>query len=326
MAFVNKAVGNGSDIEWDKMNQHIIDVVGTQNKAKSVVGIISGIYDLGIQAQEDAKMEWNGTPEQEAAAIEDKPATYFKDEMDYQTKTMKRYKKWPQKSVQSVALSVDFPQYMVDKAQFFTGESNPAPLRLLLNGEFTPKGGKEKGLGRVYGLSWTKLASDEWSLKQNSMPYKLGVITDVINDSFPFTPEDIPKLLGKAAQFEIKVSVHDGFLREKIKLQGVIPEGLPVPELDPKYLHTFEFDVENSPETIKQMRVSVLNTVKKATNYQGNTVQQQIEGASGASNAGTAANTAQSEDTPQGAAQKAPVDAPMASQDFEEGFNEDNPF
>ena len=338
MAFVNTntAGGSGSDVDWDGMNAHVVEVVGTQNKKKSVVGIISGIYELGIQAQEDAKMEWNGTPAQEAAELEKAKAngqsTYFEDMHDYQSNSMKRFKRWKNKAVPSVAFTVDFPQYMVDKGKFF-GESNPSPLRMIMNGEFTPKGSKEKGLGRIYGMGWTKLKTDEWSLKPNSIPYKLGVYTDVINDTFPFMPEDIPKLLGKACQFEIQLHVVDGFLREKIKLQGVIPEGLPIPELDPKYLHTVEFDVQNDPEAIKQLRVSVINTIKKAQNYEGNAIQAQIEANAKPTHSSSEASSG---GVANGSEQKAPVAPPKLAESTPtaadsdmgnlEGWDSDIPF
>lgn len=284
MAFKSNNRGTGgSDVDWNAMNAHVIEVVGTAKKAKSVVGVISGIYELGIQRQEDAKMEWQGTPEQEAKAIEEKPLTYFEDGICPKTGKEKRYKRWPQKSVRSIAIAVDFPQFMVDKGQFF-GESNPAPLRLLLNGEFTPKGSKVKGLGRVYGLNYTKIDTargSEWTLKLNSLPYRMAVDTDLIEQGQPFVTEDLPDLVGKAVQFQIRVYEKNGFLQEDIKYQGVIPDGLPIPELDEKYLHAFEFDVPDQEEVIKQLRVSVINTIKQAENYEGNVIQAQIENARG---------------------------------------------
>ena len=56
-------------VDWDARARHIVDAVGTQKKAKAMIGIISGIIDLGMQVQEDAKMEFKGDAADEAAEL-----------------------------------------------------------------------------------------------------------------------------------------------------------------------------------------------------------------------------------------------------------------
>lgn len=277
MAFANNAPQGNSNIDWDAMNNEIVNIVGTQNKKKSVVGIISGVIDLGIQKQEDAEVEFLGTPEEEAKIISEKPNTYFKTGTIYKNgkQVSARLKCWPVKAAQAFAFTVDFPQFIVDKSKYLTGESNPAPLRLVLNGEFN------KTLARVYPLSWEMLPSKQFSMKRNSLPYKLAVATDLVIDGQEFLPQNLPQLVGRAAQFEIQVYLQEvgdrKYLHEKIKFSGVIPEGLPIPSIDKSHLYTVEFGVENDPVAIKNLRESIVNTIKQANNYEGDIIQKQID-------------------------------------------------
>lgn len=311
MAFKSQPQGE-SNVDWDAMNQHVVDAAGTQKKKKSLVGVISSIIDLGTQPQEDAKVEFTGSPAEEvkilAEAKEKGQTTYFETLMDYGSKppAEKRYKRWKQKAQPAMAITVDFPQIMVDKAKFFKeGESDPRPLRLILNGEFNPKGSKEKILGRTYALSWTKFDCGTWSLKKNSMPYKLAVAMDVIEDGSPLVPEQIPQLLGKAALFEIQVSINEQgdrkFMNEKIKYASTLPEGMPVPELDEKYQSLVQFGEENDPEALKQLRVSVKNTMKLATEWETDVIKTQLEALKPTQNESSSSG----DSNPQGTAEKA---------------------
>ena len=81
--FQHSTTGNGGgerkQVDWDALNAEIISVVGTQKKAKSVVGYVSGIVALGKQPQPDAEVEFTGDEEAERLEIAKNPKTYFKD-------------------------------------------------------------------------------------------------------------------------------------------------------------------------------------------------------------------------------------------------------
>ena len=281
MAFDSQPTNTESNVDWDALNKHVVDTAKTQDKPRSLVGIISGVIDLGEQKLPDAEMEFTGTAEQEQEEITKNSNTYFKDGEIVKggQKVKARLKCWPQKNAQCLAFTVDFPQIMVNKGEYLGIEgSQPAPLRFILNGEFFNNG--EIGLGRDYPIKWEKL-DDGWSLKRNSIPYKLASASELIVDGKPFLPENLPDLVGRAAQFQIQVKINEkGYLQEKIKFSGVVPEGLPIPEIDPSCLYTVEFDKENDPVAVKQLRKSIVNTIKKAVNYPGNVIQAQIEGTS----------------------------------------------
>lgn len=267
----HKTDGKKSDVDWDKLNSHVIEAAGTASRSRSIPGVISGIYDLGEQEREDYREEWNGNAEAEASLIEKDPSIYFGDDEG------KRWKYKPLKPCQAIAIAVDFPQVIVDKGQFF-GDSSPAPLRLILNGEFFTNG--EKVVARGYSLSESK-HDQGWGFAKNSVLHKLADACGLLRNGI-FTKERIGELIGAVAQFEFRVFMKPGkdgksYFTETIKLAGIVPEGVSHPVLDDKYLHLINVWGENDPELVKQMRVSIKNTIKKANNYEGSDIQKLFE-------------------------------------------------
>jgi hypothetical protein len=263
-------------VDWDALNQHVVEVSGTAKKSRSIPGVISGLYDLGNQKLEDAEKAFTGTAADEAAEIEKFPATYFKDGIDRETGKQARLKCWPQKPVQQIAFSIDFPQVLVDKGQFF-GNSKPLPLRMLLNYEFTVPGTKEKIVARPYNLRDAKhdLGNGKavWALAKNNGLHKLAAAAELLDDNGLFNKERAAELIGKVVQFEFRVWMKPAktgdktFFTEEIKLVGMVPEGVAIPEVPEGLLHCVNLHGENDPEAVKQMRVSVKNTMKRALNY-----------------------------------------------------------
>lgn len=274
-------------VDWNALNEHVVEAAGTAKKARSVPGVISGIYDLGEQNLEDAKVVFTGTAEDEAAEIAARPGTYFEDGLDDKGKPA-RLKRWPQKPVQQVAVTIDFPQIMVDKGQFF-GKSDPKPLRMLLNGEFTLPGEKLKVVAKPYNIRETKYDAEKtWAFAKNNTLHKLADAVGILDDNGLFKKERIGELLGKVAQFQFQVwmkpgnkKAHDGsvmtFFTEDIKLVGMVPEGVPLPEVPEGILHGVNLYGENDPAAVKQLRVAVKNTIKRANNYEGSDLQKFFE-------------------------------------------------
>jgi hypothetical protein len=328
--FGNNTSGGNTErkqVDWDALNKEVIDVVGTQKKAKSVVGYISGVVALGKQPQPDAEVVFVGTEEDERKAIAEKPQTYFKNGTDDKGNEV-RLKCWPQRPVDCVAVTVDFPQYMVDKQKYFGDESKPLPLRLLMNGEFVFKGQpySECGLGKLYKLNVRKNKDDKWSLVPNNKLYQMAVAVGVIEDGEPFLPNDVGNLIGKAALFEIRVYLkNDKYFTEEISLAGMIPEGLPVPEYDGSTLYGVYFNAQNDPECLKQLRVSIRNQMKKAEDYEGSVVQKELDSIFGNRNASEDKQEAVQGDKPAESVKakakqtKAPVEPPI-------DFDTDIPF
>jgi hypothetical protein len=263
------------EVKWDDLNAHVIEAAGTANKARSIPGVISGIYDLGEQNREDGEKVFTGDAAAEAKIKADKPLTYFKDGVDEKGNKV-RLECWPQKAVQQVAIAVDFPQVIVDKGQFF-GTSNPLPLRMLLNGEFSLSDGI-KIVGRPYSISETKhdIGNNKhvWAFAKNNGLHKLADATEILDSNGLFTKNRIGELLGKVALFQFRVYMKPSkkdpsksYFTEEIKLSGVIPEGISAPEIPEGILHGVNVWGPSDPEAVKQLRLCVKNTIKRALNY-----------------------------------------------------------
>lgn len=309
--------GERKQVDWDALNAHVIEAAGTATKARSIPGVISGIYDLGEQNLPDAEKPFVGTAEDEAKAIAEKPATYFKDGFDDKG-TPCRLKCWPQKPVQQVAIAVDFPQVMVDKGQFF-GNSNPQPLRMLLNGEFTLPSDKTRVVGRPYNIRETKHDDGTWAFAKNNGLHKLAAACEILDAKGYFKKERIGELLGKVAQFQFRVWMKTGknggeFFTEDVSLVGLVPEGINIPAIPEGILHGVNLYADNAPEAVKQLRLAVKNTMKRANNFEGSKLQAELAALEG----GQAQQPQADKPAVQGIAPKTP--------DAGDDFDDDAPF
>ncbi len=270
-------------VDWDARAKYLVDAVGTQKKAKAMIGIVSGVIDLGLQVQEDAKMLVTGMSDaDQAAELAKNPDQYFEVLPDDKG-VDQLYKRWKVKPCQQVAFTVDFPSIMINQSQFFgedTGESHP--LRMLMNGEFYMKD-VGKVVGKPYNIKEVKQDDGSWGFKNNTQIYKLANATDVLTEQGHFKPNMIGELLGKAALFEVQVFTKESggkhYLNEKIKLSGQVPDMMVpmIPELAPEYIYGVNFKGQQNPEVIKNLRQSVINTMKLAQNFEGSDIAKALE-------------------------------------------------
>ena len=280
MAFnVTASTHSSSDqpkVDYEKMNQYLVDTAGLQTK-EVLAGYISGIVDLGEQEQEDAEVVFNGDANDESAILEKFPNNYFKDGIDEETKKPVRLKCWPQKPIQSVAVAVDFPDIIIDKGQFY-GESNPQPLRMWLGGQFFIQ-----NVGMVVGRP-TPLKENtslgKWSFDKKHLFHKMAVACKLIKSDEIFKPQDIDQLLGKAFQFETQIYFKESkgkkYLTEYIKFNGGLGRGQSIPEIvNPPFV--VQFTEKNDEEALGQLRWHIINTIKRAKNYEGSEIQKQLE-------------------------------------------------
>lgn len=287
MAFMTSgnAQTSGSDqtprrqVDYKAMNQHVIDAANTQAKPRSLPGTITGIYDLGLQELQDAAIqitdaEWlkrvapfdgdvTGADAQRIIADskrEDARFEMFEGNMCF------RYK---QKPVQQIAIAADFPQIMVDKGQFITGESKPMPLRLILNGEFNRLVQRPYNL-RSMNHNQGKPGAAKWALAKNNGIHKLAEAAGLLDADGLFKAERIDELLGKTVQFQIQVFNNSkGFYTERINLAGMVPEGLPIPELpaDVTLALVQMWDTNLDKNAALEARASIKNHQRKALNF-----------------------------------------------------------
>lgn len=271
--------GDRIQVDYPAMNKEIVEKVAAE-QPEVLTGVISGIIDAGIQPQPDAQYEFEGTAEDEAEEINKDPSVYFKTLPDYRDGgKMKRFKLKPVKPAQSVILTIDFPDVLVDKAKYFgVKDSVEAPYRMILGGEFTPSGGKTIA-AKPLALTIRKneKTNNQWSFPFNHTLYKMAVAAKLVKQGEPFLPQDIDKLLGQSMQFKIQVFLKDDkYLVEKCSFASALGRGQTAPELDPSLLSLVQFTVENDESAIKQLRASVKNTIRRAENFEGSVIQKQI--------------------------------------------------
>ena len=305
-----------NNVDFDKLNEYVVETAGLQDR-ETLIGYVAAIVDLGTQEQPDAENVFVGSEEDERKAIAEKPMTYFKDGFDPETKKPVRLKCWPQKPVQCVAVAVDFADILVDKGQFF-GESKPLPLRLWLGGQFYIEN-TGMVIGRPTPLKVNKKLGD-WSLDQKNLFYKMAVAAKQIKPGEVYKPQRISELLGKAFQFEAQVFFKESkgkkYYTEYIKFVSGLGRGQVEPELLTKPL-MIQFNKENEADAVKDLRAHVVNTIKRASNYEGSVIKSQIESIRGVQ--------APKEDKPtqQDEAPKTKDKSP--AQDFD-SFDDDIPF
>lgn len=317
-----------SDVDFDALNRYVVETAELQSR-ETVTGVISMIVDLGEQDLPDAEVTFTGTPEEEAEIKSTSPDTYFKDGFDGETKKPVRLKCWPQKPQQCVAFAVDFPDIVVDKGKFF-GDSKPLPLRLWLGGQFyVPTKGMV--IGRPTPLKYTNLDKTRktkvWSLAQNSLPYKMAVAAKLVEAGQAFLPERVDELLGKAFQFTAQVYMKPGnggkeYYTEYVNFAAALGRGMKTPVL-PFEPMMIQFNADNDPKAIQEVRNHVVNTIKGANNYEGSKIKAQIEAIRGQK----PAEEAPKEDAPvapRGKGTKAKA-APTPAPDFD-NFDDDIPF
>lgn len=280
----NEGSSNKSTVDWAAMNQYVVDTCKLQ-KPKTIVGVVAGIVDLGKQEQPDAEYPFVGSAGDEAAAIAEKPDTYFKDGIDQTTKKKVRLKCWPVKPVQCVAVAVDFPRITLDKGQFFGDDSGEQkPLRMWLGDTFWIDG-VGSIVARPTPLKKTNLEKDrnktaKWSLSQLHLFYKMAVAAEMIEPGDVFEPTRIDELIGKAFQFQVQIYMREGkdgkeYMTEKIKFVGGLGDGQTVPD-NPNEPFMIMFNRVNSEAALKNLRVHVINTIKRAENYNGSAIQNQL--------------------------------------------------
>ena len=272
--------GDGKKIEWDALNNYIVETCGLQD-GDTLVGYISALYDLGIQTPADSEYVFTGTQEDEAAEIAKNPSVYFKDGLD-DNKSPARLKCAPSKPFQHVTFAVDFPEIMLDKGKFFGDDGGAKPLRLYLGGDFWM--GKEIGKVVQNPLSMKNTTkTGAWSFDSKATIYKMAVGAKLIKDGEPFESKRIGELLGKSLQWKVKIDLTESkgkfYLNQKIGYAAGLGRGQQ--SIDPVMeLVYVGFNKDNDAQAVNEIPSHIVNTMKRASNFEGSKLQQQLVGKS----------------------------------------------
>jgi len=277
------STGDSPKVDYNALNKYVAETANLQNK-EVLIGYISSIIDLGLQPQEDGKVVWTGSAEDEAAAITEEAEkygqsnSYFEDGIDPKTKNPTRYKRWPKKPAQAVAFAVDFPDIILDKGQFY-GESKPLPLRMYLGGEYWDSNARQHVMQRPFFLEMKK-EQGVWSFAKNSTIYKMATAAKIVAGDGSFVKQNIDELLGKRLQFQVEIKTNESggktYLNEYIAFASGLGRGMK--ELDVVTpLSIVQFNQENTEESLVNIRNHVTNTMRRATNWEGSKVKDQLE-------------------------------------------------
>lgn len=275
-ASTKSETSNAPKIDYNALNEYLVETAGLQDP-ETVVGYVSMLVDLGNQEQTDAEIPFTGSEQDEAAELKKKVNSYFKDGINEQTKKPQRLFCYPQPPKQAVAIAVDFPDIIVDKGQFF-GDSNPLPLRMWLSGTFFM--GAEIGMviaRPTFLKENTKIGS--WSLDQRNVLYQMAVSANLVKPGEPFTAPQIDQILGTSHQFSAQISFTENkgkrYLNERLKFVGKLGRGQSAPELLTTP-HMVQLDDDNDVEAVRFLPNFVVNTIKRANNFEGSKLQEQL--------------------------------------------------
>lgn len=315
-------------VDWDAMNEMVF-LRTTAGKVKSIPGYITGLYSLGTQAREDAEEEAN-------------PSKTYPEGATFFDKGGKSFVRFPRRPVPTVAIAVDIPSWLVDYGPFFGNESNPTPYRALLNNswaQYDETLGKKVQVITGYPLTEIKHDSGRWAFAKNSTLHKLAEACDLLDAEGYFTKDRVGELLGRSIQLQVQVSLNpskDGtrkYLSEKVKIAGVVPEGLVFPELDESLIHGLNFFGDNDPEMVKKIRKVVKDTVKRAIDYDQSDIKKVLEAieSEAPKTASTPAPSRPATPEPEPATPRpkpaaSPKPAPVAVASWEDEESDDSPF
>ena len=146
----------------------------------------------------------------------------------------------------------------------------------------------------------------------------MAVASKIIETGEAFLPQDIDKLLGKTLQFKAQVFFNKGkdgkqYYTEKVSFAAGLARGQTERQVDKTYL--IQFNKENDPQALKELRAHVINTIEQATNYEGSVIQKQLaELRGGASNGETTSVSNTSTPKQQAVKQPIPTTVPEESE------------
>lgn len=286
--------GGGDDLreKFEAMNKHVVETCGL-DKPKTLIGIVSGIADLGSQPLPDGEYALQGEDlnlsieELKVKYAEDmeNKGVYFADGYNGVTKQKELMKKVPRDPFQCVALSIDFPTKMVNKGQFFGDDTaTENPLRVWYGGKFWD--GENMVIQNLTPLKVTKIddSDKEWSLNPKSILHKMAVASELVEDvKTPFPPSRIDELLGKAFLFSVQVTFEAGkgknadkrYYKEKVTFTGALMDGQEAPAI-PKTNLIMMKSTENNADAVKEIPAHIRNTMARAKEFEGSALQQAI--------------------------------------------------
>ena len=360
--------GGGSNIDYDAINDYTESELGGVGKHQRI-GIIQAIIDVGIQDQDKQFIpndhkdydnhSWRLEKWEDSGIEKDPTASIIT-------------RKWKGKDVEGIeytpppvaqmAISVDFPENMLDLGQFYGKDAGEQirPFREIIGRNGWVAKGKPRNIVakpftlREVNVNRTKKdAAPLYAFGTTSMMHQLAQYCEVLNEDGYFHIKDLPKLIGKACMFELEV-VYNRWEKEgkefkrletNIKPSNVLgPRDKPyyeseiLPTYDTSMLAAITFKGASSDKALKEINGTLVNTMKLSNNFEGSVLEGKLKevnprvmgiggNSSGGDDTPTNVNVPKPEPKPEPKPQQAP--APQAAPQFNEppmDFDDDIPF
>lgn len=195
----------------------------------------------------------------------------------------------PNKDADSFALVVDFPDYMVDKGQFFGDKKagDKKPLRLVYGGTEWSKADKKMYIGKLMRYkNKPQGAAKEWGYAKTNPIHKMAAAAGLLSDNGLFSRDRVLELIGENMSFTVTINrSNTGYYNEKITAPAKVAKGMPDCRLIPgtedlregfeDSLFYISFNPEkdggspNDDTALTEMRSELRNTIMRAQEYKG---------------------------------------------------------
>lgn len=285
-----ESTGGDNDFDLDKYlakNLEVIELLETQNNSEVLTGVVSGYIALGKQPRPDFEDKYDAADPKHQEKLT--KGSYVEDRYDKDAKGKIPMLCTPRTPAEAFTLTVDFPDYMQEFE--FSGEKVMKPYRMYMGGDWRvidPDNAERKMKivqNHMFLMENTNNPHKDWALPVNGLPAKMCVAAGLGNDKGLVSKDQVSSLLGMNLQFEVrvwnkpdKVDANKSWFTESIKFAGKVPKGMPSKEL-PEGTEVFgvNFNTDNDPNMLKQVRALAKNTMKLAENYADSVIKKEIE-------------------------------------------------
>lgn len=271
---------NISNDEWNSWNEYLwsciegdeVIIDGKKVKSEEYQGVVNYILDLGYQPQSDAEYDTKfalptGDEEnsaEELAHIDKYPTNYFKWVDDGGVRKRKQCR--PQRPEQEVAISLDFPEVLVDYSKHPVSSSSTPdvkPLRVSLNGWYKDNKRGIEDFTRHIAVRLNR----EGKLSDKNMLYKIadkgGVLQQFIDSEY-----DLGSLVQATSWWSLKAVMTDqGFLNLSVKDPSKLKRNETPMKVDVPFVGILLNGGEYPADNLKHIRSEHKKVLARATSF-----------------------------------------------------------
>lgn len=298
-----------SNVDFDALFEYQLAKLGGEGK-HDFIGVISRLDELGVQEQDVQTIPWDDKAKAEHAWRFEKGDDGSVKDPSAKVVTTKYAGKeqeclvYSRKPVAQVAISVDFPEVMMNLSQFYNPEytgQKEKPFREIigLNG-FLPefKRGKGAVIAKPFNLNHINVnrqkkdAKPHYAIAKNSLLYSMAEWVGALDDEGNFHNTDLGKLIGEPMNFEVEVKVNkwNSNGKENKRLEVSITPTSKLSVRDRKaydeelsqvvtddLFGVLMFSGGNTEQSLKEVRKATVNTMKMSSNWETSKLKEELE-------------------------------------------------